>query len=184
MKEIGRLSKLEFLVVAEDSRSETGSVLNDDSMRYILRGCPAMKSLALAGTKSQTCQFTDDSMSLVSQLCSKIEQIRLLKANKITDKAIASFGELKILRVLHVSSCDDITSKGLIDCVKKSSKTIRNFRLSECKGVTTDFAIQPWIEIAKHRPNENIKVYIEGLEFAKIGHLPSNLKLEVKWAVP
>lgn len=180
MKEIGRLSKLEFLVVAEDSRSEFGSVLNDDSIRCILKGCPNMKSLALAGTKARTCQFTDESLSLIPRMCPKMEQLRLLKANRITDATIASFGDLKTLRVLHVSSCEKVTSKGLIECIEKTSKTIRNFRLSECKDVNMNL-VDAWYEVASHRPMEKIKVFIEGLPKAELKTPPTNLKMEVKF---
>ncbi|CAG2113895.1 unnamed protein product, partial [Medioppia subpectinata] len=51
LRPLAKLSSLEFLVLAEDSRNENESVLTDESLLPVLKGCANLKSLAIAGTK-------------------------------------------------------------------------------------------------------------------------------------
>lgn len=179
LRHFAKLRNLEFLVLAEDSRNEDESVLTDESLIPVIKGCHKLKSLAIAGTKVKTCRFTHRSVSLIPKYCPNMEQIRFLNGHNILDETIVEFATLPTLHVLHLSSMAQITDKGIIEFLK-SAKKIRNFRVADCPHVTQDI-IEPWIEIANNRPKEKLKVYLEGVPVTRaLNDLPSNLKLDIK----
>ncbi len=79
-----------------------------------------------------------------------------------------------------IRDCHRITDKGIINFVKIAKKSVRNFRVYGCPKIT-EAIIEPWIEVAKSRPTEAIKVYLEGVPVThSLDTLPSNLKVEVR----
>ena len=179
LRELSKLKNLEFLVLAEDSRNENESVLTDESLLPVFRGCPKLKSIAIAGTKVNTCRFTNASIGQIRRLCTNIEQIRFLNAHQIDDQTLEQLATIPTLLVLHLSSMNGITDKGISHFAKISTKC-RNFRISDCPNVTQT-VIDYWIEAAKNRPNDKIKLFLEGMKVTKdLNNLPSNLKIEIK----
>ena len=179
LKEFSKLKNLEFLVLAEDSRNDSESVLNDDSILPVLRGCSQLKSLAIAGTKPNTCRFTNRTIGQIPRLCRNMEQIRFLNANNIDDYCLSQLATIPSLLVLHLSSMNSITDRGVIDFAKESKK-VRNFRVSDCPNVTQNI-IDVWIEVANNRPEERIKLFLEGMAITRsLDDIPSNLRIEVK----
>lgn len=179
LKQFSKLRNLEFLVLAEDSRNDNESVLTDQSLIPVLKGCSKLKSIAIAGTKEKTCRFGHNSIALIPRYCKHMEQIRFLNAHNVEDQTLAELATIQSLLVLHLSSMNRITNKGVIDFAKDSPK-IRNFRVSDCPLVTEDI-IDQWIEVANNRSDDKIKVYLEGIKVTKsLDDLPSNLKIDVK----
>jgi len=179
LKEFAKLKNLEFLVLAEDSRNEKESVLTDESLMPVLRGCSQLKSLAIAGTKANTLRFTNRSIGQIPRLCPHMEQIRFLNAHNIDDNCLTQLASIPSLLVLHLSSMNGITDAG-IKAFAKESKRVRNFRVSDCPNVTEDI-IDVWIEVANNRSDERIKLFLESMNITKsLENLPPNLKIEVK----
>ena len=179
LSQFAKLKNLEFLVLAEDSRNEKESVLTDESIIPVLKGCQQLKSLAIAGTKPNTCRFGYRSMSQIWRYCRKMEQLRFLNAHNIDDHCLAQMARIETLLVLHLSSMNTVTNRGVIDFLKQS-KRVRNFRVSDCPHVTEDI-IDALVEVAKSRPNEKIKVFLEGMPVTReLDDMPTNLRIEIK----
>ncbi len=180
LRQFAKLKNLEFLVLAEDSRNENESVLTDESLMPVIEGCNKLKSIAIAGTKVKTCRFTHRSIAMIPKYCPLMEQIRFLNGHNVLDETLAELATISTLRVLHLSSMARITDKGIINFVKIAKNSVRNFRVSDCPLVT-EAIIEPWIEVAKSRPTEKIKVYLEGVAVTRsLDDLPSNLKIDIK----
>lgn len=179
LSEFAKLKNLEFLVLAEDSRHEKESVLTDESLIPVLKGCSQLKSLAIAGTKANTCRFGYRSMCLVGRYCRKMEQLRFLNAHHIDDHCLSQMAHIQTLLVLHLSSMNAVTNQGVVHFLKHS-KRVRNFRVSDCPNVTEEI-IDTLIEVANSRTNDKIKVFLEGMAVTKVlDDLPSNLRIEIK----
>jgi len=145
----------------------------------VIQGCNKLKSIAIAGTKVKTCRFTHRSIALIPKYCPFMEQIRFLNGHNVLDSTLKELATISTLLVLHLSSMARVTDKGIFEFLKKAKK-VRNFRVSDCPRVT-EAIIEPWIEVAKARPHDKIKVYLEGVPVTRsLDGLPSNLKIDIK----
>ena len=163
LTEFSKLRQLEFIVLAEDSRDEEHTVLTDNNVIPIIKSCDKLRSIAIAGTKKLTCRVGDATMKLIPKHCPNVEQIRFLNAFFITDVSLENyFTKLKMIRVLHLSAVEHITTRGVIKFLEGTKETIRNFRVNDCPKVT-DQVMEALIKIAKFRPFEKIKAYLDGM---------------------
>ena len=93
LDEFSKFKNLEYLALAEESLKNIATVLTDDSLLSMLKGCTKLKSLYLAGTKPDTLRVSIKTIRLIGRLCPNIKQLKFIRANSIFDSTLAGIGE-------------------------------------------------------------------------------------------
>ena len=179
LEEFAKFKDLEFLVFAEDSQNELQSVLTDQAILPVLKGCKKLQSICLAGTKFTTLRLTNKTILNINSFCPNLKQLKFFRAHLIDNATLYDLARIRSLEVLHLSSMCYLLNTG-IEYFAKNSPKCRNFLVHDCKSIT-DEIINYWIEAVKKRPNDKIKLYLkldEGM--SKVWtDLPSNLILKI-----